>query len=773
VYRYCTSRIASRDFVSMLGSSSLPSSNPYEHYFGNTRATLNSYNDNSIKSNNFSSNHTSSLGRALANLQAHSAGNKENSTHSSNVTRPGLNTTGPVRSIPISVNISSNPASSHVSSRIAIKTDVSNSSSTSTSSITASARRVRAPSPVNRLTPSSTFSRMLISTSGNSGTSTKPFTTERPSTPTKPTATQSQPPSSTRTITNPVITSIQSVSATISPMKSNAVGHSSLNSNISGSSSTHNSLHSTTTRALPTNHSTTLNSPYLSYPSSQQPNTHSLYSPATRSLHSSSVLTANPTLSITSNPTKHSQLRSPRYDAELDNSDNEHNDAANDSDVEAELDRRKTGLSRPTSSYQRFNSTASPSATAQISPTKSKSLNRRALIGLSNMGNTCFLNSTLQCLFSADTLMSYFAVDKFRSEINPTQAKTKGKLGLAFAELAQRVLTAPNGSVERPSMVKACVSLIAPQFNNFGQQDSQEFLRCLLSGLHDDLNRIRKQPKYEEINDNEHDSEEIRSNRWWNNYKQRNDSVVVDLFAGQLKSTVKCNQCGYISTAFDPFMDLSLPIPQQNQHHKSPSSDSSYSSYYRSMFGSPSSSGSSSVTLMDCFSEFSKLEELSGNDAYYCRKCKKHQNSLKELAIFRYPEILVIHLKRFAAGNNNLSGMMGSMRFSAFGRSKLNTDVQFPLSLDLTQFHAKCTKSKLSSNSAAHIGIKENSLHYSLFAISNHMGSTSGGHYTANCLVNGSWYTFNDSSVSSTSANAITGPSAYVLFYQRQLPANL
>ena len=38
--------------------------------------------------------------------------------------------------------------------------------------------------------------------------------------------------------------------------------------------------------------------------------------------------------------------------------------------------------------------------------------------------------------------------------------------------------------------------------------------------------------------------------------------VLLDVFVGQLKSALTCLTCGYVSNTFDPFLDLSLPIPK-------------------------------------------------------------------------------------------------------------------------------------------------------------------------------------------------------------------
>ncbi|KAI9495262.1 hypothetical protein BDB00DRAFT_259923 [Zychaea mexicana] len=96
------------------------------------------------------------------------------------------------------------------------------------------------------------------------------------------------------------------------------------------------------------------------------------------------------------------------------------------------------------------------------------------------------------------------------------------------------------------------------------QHDSQELLAFLLDGLHEDLNRILKKP-YIELPDYDDMSDKEIAERSWSYHKARNDSVIVDLFQGQFKSRLECNECHKVSVTFDPFMYLSLPVPGQKQ----------------------------------------------------------------------------------------------------------------------------------------------------------------------------------------------------------------
>lgn len=90
----------------------------------------------------------------------------------------------------------------------------------------------------------------------------------------------------------------------------------------------------------------------------------------------------------------------------------------------------------------------------------------------------------------------------------------------------------------------------------------------LLDGLHEDLNRIYNKPYIEE-KESDGRPDHLVAKEAWEDYKKRNDSIIVDLMHGQLKSTVVCNVCGKISIKFDPFCFLSVPVPTKEKQIRS------------------------------------------------------------------------------------------------------------------------------------------------------------------------------------------------------------
>ncbi|DBA81599.1 hypothetical protein WJX77_011258 [Trebouxia sp. C0004] len=186
------------------------------------------------------------------------------------------------------------------------------------------------------------------------------------------------------------------------------------------------------------------------------------------------------------------------------------------------------------------------------------------LAGLSNLGNTCFMNSSIQSLAHTVPLMRKFLRKKYESDINKDNPLgMNGELAEAFGSLMDKLWKGDTASVS-PSSFKYQLGKFAPQFQGYGQQDSQELLAFLLDGLHEDLNRIKRKPYIEEKDVDGRPDEEVAKEAW-QNYRKRNDSTIVDHFQGLYKSTLICpmGDCQYHSIKFDPFMYLSLPLPDR------------------------------------------------------------------------------------------------------------------------------------------------------------------------------------------------------------------
>ncbi|CAH2002099.1 unnamed protein product [Acanthoscelides obtectus] len=339
------------------------------------------------------------------------------------------------------------------------------------------------------------------------------------------------------------------------------------------------------------------------------------------------------------------------------------------------------------SSGERTNSYSQSTIRSTAASAKTLGLN-----GLKNIGNTCFMNSVIQCLSNTRWLLEYLKKDMYLRDINTTISGMKGALIKAFAEVIKELWSEDSSDrVVNTVSLKSQIQRFAPRFMGYAQQDAQEFLRYLLEGLHEDVNRVTEKPKpiLTEIDDNLSDNEKAQES--WRRYLRLDNSKIVDHFVGQLKSTLKCTYCGHSSVTFDPFWDLSLPIPQRT----------------------------GLLRLSQCLDSFTREETLDGDEKPTCSKCKERRKCTKSFSIHKFPKVLVIHLKRFSPLE----------RF----RGKLSVTVDFPIEgLDMSNYASDSNASQC---------------RYNLYAISNHSGTTYSGHYTAYCRhpYTGHWHEYNDS----------------------------
>ena len=351
---------------------------------------------------------------------------------------------------------------------------------------------------------------------------------------------------------------------------------------------------------------------------------------------------------------------------------------------------------------------------------------RAGFVGLRNLGNTCYMNSALQCLSHTVPLADYFLNCDWPEEINrDNPLGTKGVIATSYAKLLDELWKGQK-KVYSPKEFKKRLGQYAEQFRGYEQHDAQEFLVFLLDGLHEDLNRVSKKP-YVEDPEGDGRPEEVVAAESWKCYLLRNKSIVVDLFQGQLRSTLTCMECQYARVKFDPFMYLSLPIPVAGLQ-----------------------SDEDGCTLNDCLKEFSKEEMLEGDEQWRCPKCQKFVDAKKKFDIWKVPPVLIVQLKRFT--------------YSSSGRkAKISSFVNFPTEKWNVKKHVKSPQ-------------REPPV-YDLFAVSNHHGGFGSGHYTAYAKGRDpsnkknsetSWWHFNDSTFDQLNDSTdVQTQDAYLLFYNK------
>lgn len=191
-------------------------------------------------------------------------------------------------------------------------------------------------------------------------------------------------------------------------------------------------------------------------------------------------------------------------------------------------------------------------------------LERRGKVGLRNLGNTCFLNSALQCLSHMRLLTDYFLSTRFQQDLNRgNPLGTGGELALVYNELIRELWFGSTSQLS-PIALKRAIARFAPQFSGYQQQDAQELLAYMLDGLHEDLNRIKQKP-YTEVQESDGKVEDaFVADEAWRRHLLRNDSIFVDHIQGQFKSTVVCPVCSKVSITFDPYNCIQLELPTKS-----------------------------------------------------------------------------------------------------------------------------------------------------------------------------------------------------------------
>lgn len=187
--------------------------------------------------------------------------------------------------------------------------------------------------------------------------------------------------------------------------------------------------------------------------------------------------------------------------------------------------------------------------------------------------------------------------------------------------------------------------------------------------------------------------------------------VVHRTFAGVLRSDVTCTECSGVSSAYDPFFDLSLSLDKAENDQ---------------------------WTMRAFLDRFTHKEHLTKDERAKCDKCGTYQDCFKQLSIHSMPKVLCIHFKRF----------------DALLRSKISKFVQFPAhGLDVSPYM---------------LGTSSLSTIYDLFAVVNHHGTISSGHYTSYCRSGPNWYKFDDAIVTQVDEDQVLRSEAYLLFYMRR-----
>ena len=354
------------------------------------------------------------------------------------------------------------------------------------------------------------------------------------------------------------------------------------------------------------------------------------------------------------------------------------------------------------------------------------------LIGLVNVGATCYMNATLQCFSNIDFLTDFFLKNK-----NKLTNKEKYDLGSEYLKVILNLWNKKNKTKQyAPDDFKKKIGEKNPLFSGIAANDSKDLVLFILETLHKEFNKsivINNNNEQNEFNgqisDQTNEKEEYI--KFKTDYYNQNDSIISKLFYGEQESFSFCYNCGKTIFSFNIFNILIFPLEKVRQYILN---KNNFMNGY--------------VTLNDCFKQYTSPEEMSGPNQMYCNLCRTNSNFSMKNIIFKHPEVLIIILNRG-------KGLQYQVPF------------QYPASFILNNY--------INMNVNNDNYLNNEFIEYELISVITHIGESSmSGHFIACCKspVDQNWYSYNDAIVTKcadplnifgvNSTNSIP----YVLFYQ-------
>ena len=356
-------------------------------------------------------------------------------------------------------------------------------------------------------------------------------------------------------------------------------------------------------------------------------------------------------------------------------------------------------------------------------------------LGLQNVGATCYMNATLQCLFHIKEL-SFFFLNWYYSLYNSFSCNPfylsnvlNGKrLFPQYMNLLCQVFYPEfNGNQNKyyaPQAFKDTISDINPLFQGIQANDAKDLLQCILENLHNEL-KMPTQPFKDYYYDQR--DEKATMQYFYDSFITQNQSPIFSYIYGITRIEGKCLTCNIKKYNFQSYNLLYFPLKEAKRiallRKKKENENFDEKNYI--------------LNLEDCFAYSEQVDHFTGDNKMYCNYCQQEEDADSQTVLYTTPTVLAIVLNR--------------------GRANLDFQENFKFGLDLD------IKKYIHNTDIKHGK-------YYLIGMVVHSGESSmAGHFIAYCRMdkNSKWFCYNDAYV--TECNDIEEKfnvnKPYILFY--------
>ena len=403
------------------------------------------------------------------------------------------------------------------------------------------------------------------------------------------------------------------------------------------------------------------------------------------------------------------------------------------------------------------------------------------LIGLDNIGATCYMNATLQCLCNIPKFVNYFKYKKYLINfVIDDLIRGNKSLSSSFKLLIEQLWPdrlyhkpasyAAYGSIGNnntfsnkknesfaPEEFKKKISDMNELFKGVAANDAKDLVQFLIMTLHQELNMSTNQNIIHNVMKQDQKNQQFMFELFQKDFVNSNKSIISDLFYGVNYNVIQCQGCHVKSYNYQTYFFFVFPLEEvrifknNNNNMNNNFNNFNCNNFNPNMniFNNINNvnpnlniinniNNNNEIDIYDCFNYDQRINYMSGENAMYCNYCEKTCITAMWTYLAFGPEIIIIILNRG-------QGIQYKVKINFYEEIYLNNYIEY----------------------------KQTGVHYKLIGVITHLGgSDMSGHFIAYCKnpLDERWYQYNDSVINEVhdfKSEVIDYAMPYLLFYQK------